>query len=230
MYATLGFDEVILKLATRPTERVGSDEVWDKAENALAEALTGKTLDFDINAGEGAFYGPKIEFSLKDCIGRVWQCGTIQVDFSMPARLGAQFINESGNKETPVMLHRAILGSFERFIGILLEHHAGFLPLWLSPIQAIVLNITDDQGDYAKKIVNKLTKFGLRAQSDLRNEKIGYKIREHTLHRVPYLIIVGAREMELETVSVRMRDGTDLGSSSVNDVVKKLLNLVEAKS
>jgi threonyl-tRNA synthetase len=212
VYADFGFSEVIVKLSTRPEQRVGSDEVWDKAEHALEQALNAKQLEWELQPGEGAFYGPKIEFSLKDCLGRVWQCGTIQVDFSMPGRLDAHYIAEDGSKQVPVMLHRAILGSMERFIGILIEHHAGAFPAWLAPWQAVVMSITDRQADYAQKVEKSLRNRGLRAKSDLRNEKIGFKIREHTLQKVPYLLVVGDREQENQTVAVRTRGGKDLGS------------------
>ncbi len=222
VYADFGFDEVIIKLSTRPANRVGSDEVWDKAEKALQQALDSKGLPWQLQPGEGAFYGPKIEFSLKDCIGRVWQCGTIQVDFSMPARLGAQFVAEDGSRQVPVMLHRAILGSLERFIGILIEHHAGRFPLWLAPVQAVVMNITDDQAGFAQQVADTLQKHGLRANPDLRNEKIGFKIREHTLQRVPYLLVVGDREVAQNSVAVRTRDGKDLGIFNVEEFAERL--------
>jgi threonyl-tRNA synthetase len=222
VYADFGFHEVLIKLSTRPEQRVGSDEVWDRAEQALAVALNGKGLDWQLQPGEGAFYGPKIEFSLRDSIGRVWQCGTIQVDFSMPGRLGAEFVAEDSSRKVPVMLHRAILGSMERFIGILLEEHAGKLPAWLSPLQAVVLNITDGQAEYAREVAKGLRKQGFRAETDLRNEKIGLKIREHTLQRVPYLLVVGGRELENRTVAVRTRSGADLGSMSVEAFAEKL--------
>ncbi|WP_290700708.1 threonine--tRNA ligase [Amphritea sp.] len=215
VYADFGFSEVIYKLSTRPEKRVGSDEVWDKAEKALGDALDAAKLDWDELPGEGAFYGPKVEFSLKDCLGRVWQCGTIQVDFSMPGRLGAQFVNESGDRETPVMLHRAILGSFERFIGILIENFAGALPTWLAPQQVAILNITDKQAEYCSEIEEKLTELGFFASADLRNEKIGFKIREHTIHKVPYLLVVGDKEVEAGSVAVRTRTGEDLGTMSI---------------
>jgi threonyl-tRNA synthetase len=214
-YADFGFKEIIVKLSTRPVNRVGEDVVWDKAEHALERALNTRGLDWDLQPGEGAFYGPKIEFSLKDCIGRIWQCGTIQVDFSMPGRLGAYYIAEDGSKQVPVMLHRAILGSLERFIAILIEEHSGSLPLWLAPVQAVVLNITDRQAEYVARTAAFLRKAGIRVETDLRNEKIGFKIREHTLQRVPYLLVVGDREMGDETVAVRARDGRDLGSMSL---------------
>jgi threonyl-tRNA synthetase len=230
VYADFGFHEVLIKLSTRPEKRVGSDEVWDKAEAALQEALDGKGLAWALQPGEGAFYGPKIEFSLKDCLGRVWQCGTIQVDFSMPERLGAVYVAESGAKQAPVMLHRAILGSMERFIGILIEHHAGFFPLWLAPIQLAVLNITDRQAAYAEKIAKELSAKGLRVKSDLRNEKIGFKIREHSMQRVPYLLIVGDKEVEAETVTLRTQNGNDLGSFSLAAVVEKLADEVARRA
>ena len=222
VYADFGFTEVIYRLSTRPEQRVGSDEVWDKAEQALARALDDKDLPWEELPGEGAFYGPKIEFSLKDCIGRVWQCGTIQVDFSMPGRLGAQYVAEDGSRQMPVMLHRAILGSFERFIGILIEHYAGKFPLWLAPTQAVVLNITDRQADYARQVENALREKGFRVSSDLRNEKIGFKIREHTLQRVPYLLIVGDKEQSSAKVAVRTRSGEDLGAMSLDEVTARM--------
>jgi threonyl-tRNA synthetase len=215
VYKDFGFEEVNVALSLRPEQRVGSDEMWDQAEEALDVALKAKGLDFRVQPEEGAFYGPKIEFSLKDCLGRVWQCGTIQVDFSMPERLDAQYVSESGDKETPVMLHRAILGSLERFIGILIEEHEGRFPVWLAPTQAMIMNITDKQGDFVKKVEEILGNQGLRADVDLRNEKIGFKIREHTLQRVPYLLVVGDREVENEQVAVRTRSGEDLGTMSV---------------
>jgi threonyl-tRNA synthetase len=211
VYADFGFREVIYKLSTRPPNRIGSDESWDKAEHALEQALNAKGLQWDLQPGEGAFYGPKIEFSLKDSLGRVWQCGTIQVDFSMPGRLGATFIAEDGSKQVPVMLHRAILGSLERFIGILIEEHAGALPAWLAPVQAVILTITDDQHEYARKLEKNLSRHGWRVESDLRNEKIGFKIREHTLQRIPYLLVVGKKEAQEGTLAVRTRKGEDLG-------------------
>ena len=224
VYADFGFNEVLVKLSTRPVQRVGSDEVWDKAEAALDQALNSKGLAFDLQPGEGAFYGPKIEFSLRDCLNRVWQCGTIQVDFSMPERLGAVYVSESGSKQTPVMLHRAILGSMERFIGILIEHYAGFFPLWLAPTQVVVLNITDRQAEYAQSIAKELGIKGLRVKTDLRNEKIGFKIREHSMHRVPYLLIVGDKEVEAQTVTLRTQNGNDLGSFTLSDVENKLVD------
>ncbi len=224
VYKDFGFEDVIIKLSTRPENRVGDDSVWDKAENALELALNNKSLDWELQPGEGAFYGPKIEFSLKDCIGRVWQCGTIQVDFSMPGRLDATYIAEDGTKQIPVMLHRAILGSLERFIGILIEHHAGTFPLWLSPIQVVVMNIADRQAEYSKQIVRELEKQGIRVKIDLRNEKIGFKIREHSMQRVPYLLIVGDKELADKTITVRTQKGEDLGSLSIDQLSGRLLN------
>lgn len=211
VYPDFGFTDIIYKLATRPDERVGSDEVWDKAEKALADALDSKGLPWTEAKGDGAFYGPKLEFHLKDSIGRTWQCGTVQVDFSMPGRLDASYIAEDNTRQVPVMIHRAILGTFERFMGILIEHYAGFFPAWLAPVQVAVLNITDRQNDYVKNIEQNLINNGFRALSDLRNEKIGFKIREHTLSRVPYLLVAGDREMENQTISVRTREGEDKG-------------------
>jgi len=222
VYKDFGFEEVIVKLSTRPEQRVGADKVWDKAEKALEEALNTKGLEWDLQPGEGAFYGPKIEFSLKDCIGRVWQCGTIQVDFSMPGRLDAQFVAEDGTKHVPVMLHRAILGSLERFIGILIEQHAGAFPSWLAPIQVMVMGITDKHGEYVQKVEKTLLNSGLRVKSDLRNEKIGFKIREHTLQKIPYLLVAGDREAENQTVAVRTRSGEELGVMSIDDFAAKL--------
>jgi threonyl-tRNA synthetase len=222
VYADFGFQKVLVKLSTRPANRVGSDEVWDKAEAALEQALNSKGLEWQLQPGEGAFYGPKIEFSLADCLDRVWQCGTIQVDFSMPERLGAVYVAEDGAKRAPVMLHRAILGSLERFIGILIEHYAGFFPLWLAPVQVVVLNITDSQAEYAKEVVAALQAQGLRAESDLRNEKIGFKIRAHSMQRVPYLVIVGEKEMESRTVSLRTQKGDDLGLFAFSDLIDRL--------
>ncbi len=222
VYKDFGFNEVIIKLSTRPDHRVGSDEVWDKAEKALEIALNQTGLDWELAPGEGAFYGPKIEYSCKDSLGRVWQCGTMQVDFSMPERLGAQYIGEDGNKHVPVMLHRAIFGSLERFIGILIEETGGSLPVWLAPTQAVIMNITKDQEEYAKKVKQFLQKHGFRVEEDLRNEKISFKIREHTLQRVPYLLVVGDREVTDETVSVRTREGVDLGVIPLSEFSDKL--------
>ena len=222
VYRDFGFDDVLVKFSTRPEERVGDDEVWDRAEKSLEEALNHKELDWELQPGEGAFYGPKIEFSLRDCLNRVWQLGTIQLDFSMPERLDATYISEDNSKQVPVMLHRAILGSIERFIGILIEHYAGLLPLWLSPVQVVLMNITDRQAEYVEKVAKCLQEQGFRTEIDLRNEKIGFKIREHTLERVPYLLVVGDREMEEGSVAVRTRKGDDLGSMSVEQFAAQL--------
>ncbi|HLF96285.1 MAG TPA: threonine--tRNA ligase [Methylococcaceae bacterium] len=222
VYADFGFTDILYKLSTRPEKRLGSDEVWDKAENALAAALTSQDIEYQLQPGEGAFYGPKIECVLRDAIGRVWQCGTVQVDFMMPGRLGAEYVAEDSSRRTPVMLHRAIVGSFERFIGILLEHYAGSLPLWLAPLQAVVLNITDRQAEYVREAALFLESRGLRVQTDLRNEKIGYKIREFTLQRVPYLLVAGDRETESGSLAVRSRDGKDLGVLSMAELADKL--------
>ena len=222
VYRDFGFEDIQVKLSTRPEQRVGSDAVWDRAEAALGDALEAKNIDYQLQPGEGAFYGPKIEFSLTDCIGRVWQCGTMQVDFSMPERLGAAYVDEHGEKQVPVMLHRAILGSVERFIGVLIEHYAGNLPVWLAPVQVQVLNITDAQAEYAAGVAKRLQKLGFRAECDLRNEKIGFKIREQTLAKVPYLLVVGDREKEKGTVAVRQRDGADLGSMRVEAFADRL--------
>jgi len=224
VYADFGFKDIIIKLSTRPENRVGSDEIWDKAEHALERALNDKQLTWDLQPGEGAFYGPKIEFSLKDCIGRIWQCGTIQVDFSMPERLGAHYVAEDSSRQVPVMLHRAILGSLERFIGILIEEHAGAMPAWLAPVQAAILTITDNQIPFARDLEKNLKKQGVRVESDLRNEKIGFKIREHTMQRVPYLLVIGKREAEDGTVAVRTRQGEDLGVMSPSDFLDRLAN------
>ncbi len=228
VYKDFGFDDVIYRLSTRPENRVGSEENWDKAEKSLADALDAQELEWEELPGEGAFYGPKIEFSLKDCIGRVWQLGTIQVDFSMPERLDAQYVAEDGSRQVPVMLHRAILGSFERFIGILIEHHEGRFPLWLSPEQAVVMNITDKQSDFSQNVVERLKKSGIRAVSDLRNEKIGFKIREHTLQRIPYLLVVGDREVEADSVAVRTREGEDLGTITVTQLIETISQQIAA--
>jgi threonyl-tRNA synthetase len=222
IYRDFGFDEVLMKLSTRPDQRVGSDEVWDKAERALALALDTKGLSWELVPGEGAFYGPKIEFSLKDCIGRVWQCGTVQVDFSMADRLNASYVAENGEKLAPVMIHRATLGSVERFIGILLEHYAGNLPLWLAPVQVVAMNITDNQANYVKQVVDILQKNKIRAKVDLRNEKIGFKIREHTISRIPYQLVIGEREYQQKLVSVRTQDGINKGNLTIDDFIKLL--------
>ncbi|MDB2410736.1 threonine--tRNA ligase [Pseudomonadales bacterium] len=222
VYKDFGFDEVLVKLSTRPEERVGDDDVWDKSEKALELALDNKGLAWDLLPGEGAFYGPKIEFSLRDCIGRVWQCGTIQVDFSMPGRLDAQYVAEDGSRQVPVMLHRAILGSFERFIGMLIEQYEGKFPVWLAPVQAVIMNITDNQAEFATNVQETLTKQGFRVETDLRNEKIGFKIRAHTLSKTPYLLVVGNKEVETGTVAVRTLAGEDLGSMSVDAFTEQL--------
>jgi threonyl-tRNA synthetase len=221
-YKTFGFEEIEVKLSTRPEQRVGDDATWDKSEAALAKALDDKGIKFQYLPGEGAFYGPKIEFTLHDCLGRAWQCGTIQLDFSMPGRLDATYVGEDNERHTPVMIHRAILGSLERFIGILTEEYAGIYPTWLSPQQVVVMNITDKQSDFVQEVVNKLKKSGIRAISDLRNEKIGFKIREHTLKRVPYLLVVGDQEVEANEVAVRTRKGDDLGKLKVEDFVNQV--------
>ena len=229
VYKDFGFDHIQMKLSTRPEKRVGADELWDLAEQALADALDNAGLDWELQAGEGAFYGPKIEFSLQDCIGRVWQCGTLQLDFNLPERLDAEFVGESGERERPVMLHRAILGSFERFIGILIEHYAGLFPAWLAPQQVVVMNITDKQADSVGDVVSKLNTKGYRAISDLRNEKIGFKIRERTLERIPFMLILGDKEVESGTVNVRTRTGDNLGSMSLDDFIAVLDKAIEKK-
>jgi threonyl-tRNA synthetase len=229
VYRDFGFDEVIYRLSTRPAERVGSDADWDRAESALAEALNAKSLPWEELPGEGAFYGPKIEFSLKDCIGRVWQLGTIQVDFSMPGRLDAQYVAEDGSRQVPVMLHRAVLGSFERFIGILIEHYEGEFPTWLSPQQAVIAPITDKQAAYAQECADALTKQGFRIATDLRNEKIGFKIREHEIGKLPYILVVGDKERDQGTISVRARHGQDLGSQTLDDLASRLRAEVERR-
>ena len=222
VYRDFGFDDIIIRLSTRPESRVGSDETWDKAEDSLINALSSKNLDYDLLPGEGAFYGPKIEFSLRDCLGRIWQCGTIQVDFSMPERLDAQYVSEDGSRKVPVMLHRAILGSFERFIGVLIEHYEGNFPVWLAPCQAIVMNITDNQAKYVIDLVDSLKNKGFRIENDLRNEKIGFKIREHTIQKIPYLLVIGDKEVEFQTVTVRSSSGEDLGTMQVSDFIMLL--------
>ncbi len=234
-YSTFGFQNIAVKLSTRPEKRIGSDEMWDRAEEALSEALKHNNIEFELQPGEGAFYGPKIEFTLHDCLDRAWQCGTIQLDFALPGRLGATYVGEDNERHVPVMIHRAILGSIERFIGILTEETAGYFPLWLAPLQAVVMNITDNQADYVKQVVNTLNESGIRAKADLRNEKIGFKIREHTLKRVPYMLVCGDKEMEAGEIAVRTRKGVDLGKFKVTDLVEKLrkeistrgLNVVE---
>ena len=230
VYKDFGFEDIGVKMATRPEMRVGNDKVWDESELALEEVLNSKDLKWERLEGEGAFYGPKVDFHLRDSLNRVWQCGTIQVDFSMPERLGAKYVNEEGNRETPIMLHRATLGSFERFIGILIEHYAGALPVWLSPVQAVVLNITDKQAVYSKEVRDSLKKNGFRVKSDLRNEKITYKIRDHSLNKVPYLLIVGDKELEKNSVSVRARGAKDLGSMSVKEFASMVSKDIKEKN
>ena len=222
VYADFGFNDVLVKLSTRPDKRVGSDESWDKAEAALAAALDQNKLAYDLQPGEGAFYGPKIEFTLKDTLGRLWQCGTIQLDFNLPVRLGAEFVDEDNSRKPPVMLHRAILGSMERFIGILIEHHAGNFPLWLAPVQVMVMNISEHQTEYAQKVTLALRQAGIRAVSDLSNNKITYKIREHSLQKLPYQVVVGDKEMEAGVVAVRARGNQDLGQLSLDDMIARL--------
>ncbi|MDC0603443.1 His/Gly/Thr/Pro-type tRNA ligase C-terminal domain-containing protein, partial [Aliiglaciecola sp.] len=222
-------EKIVVKLSTRPEKRVGSDEDWDKAEQKLADALKSKEIDFQYLPGEGAFYGPKIEFTLHDCLDRAWQCGTVQLDFSMPGRLGATYVAEDGERKVPVMIHRATLGSLERFIGILTEEYAGLFPTWLAPVQVVVMNITDKQGEYTANVAKKLQENGFRAKSDLRNEKIGFKIREHTLRRVPFLLVVGDKEMEAGEVAVRSRKGDDLGKLSIDAFIEMMGQQVTSK-
>jgi threonyl-tRNA synthetase len=221
-YADFGFTEILYKLSTRPAKRVGADADWDKAEAALAKSLNAAGVPWEELKGEGAFYGPKIEFSLKDSIGRVWQCGTVQVDFSMPGRLGAEYVADDNSRKVPVMLHRAIVGSMERFIGILIEHYAGAMPLWLAPVQVAVLNISEGQADYAAGVAASLNRSGWRCEADLRNEKITYKIREHSLQKLPYQLIVGEKEKAAEKVAVRTRSGEDLGQMSLPEFIARL--------
>ena len=230
VYSAFGFDNVLVMLSTRPEKRVGTDDIWEKAELALEDALKETGIEYTLQEGEGAFYGPKIEYSLKDSLGRIWQCGTIQLDFNLPERLGAEYISEDNSRKNPVMLHRAIVGSMERFIGILIEHYAGFMPLWLSPVQAIVLNIADAHSDYAKQVTESLRQNNIRCNSDLRNEKITYKIREHSIQRVPYILVVGDREKETSQVSVRNQKGEDLGSMSLDALLKNLNKEISDKS
>jgi len=227
VYKRFGFEDVIIFLSDRPDNRVGTDEQWDKAESALHQALQSKNIEYGENKGEGAFYGPKIEFSLKDCLGRVWQCGTIQVDFSMPGRLGAQYVAEDSSRQTPVMLHRAILGSMERFIGILIEHHEGKFPFWLAPVQAVICNITDSQSEYVTECCNRMKKAGFRVDADLRNEKVGYKVRAHTLTRVPFILVAGDREREEGTISVRDLSGQNIGTFSVDGWIAEMQKKLE---
>ncbi len=227
VYAHFGFTDVIYKVATRPEKRVGSDMAWDKAENALIESLKRSGCHYEISPGEGAFYGPKIEYTLKDAIGRMWQCGTMQVDFSMPVRLGAEYVAEDNTRQVPVMLHRAILGSLERFIGMLVENYAGALPLWLAPVQVVVLNISDAQANYAEQVAENLKKHGWRAHADLRNEKITYKIRDHSMQKLPYIVVVGDKERDANMVAVRARGNTDLGVMTLDDLLQRLQNETE---
>jgi threonyl-tRNA synthetase len=229
VYRDFGFTDVIYRIATRPAKRIGADELWDKAENALREALRRSNVDFSVSPGEGAFYGPKVEYSLKDGLGRVWQCGTIQVDFSMPGRLGAEYVAEDNSRRTPVMLHRAIVGSMERFIGILIEHYAGAFPLWLAPEQVVVMNITERQAAYADSVRKELQVAGFRTFADLRNEKISYKIREHSLQKLPYQVVIGDKEMQAGTVAVRTRGGEDLGAMSLDAFTARLRSEASAQ-
>ncbi|MFR9718373.1 threonine--tRNA ligase [Aeromonas diversa] len=229
VYGTFGFENIVVKLSTRPEQRIGTDEMWDRAEAALAEALTQNGLKYDLQPGEGAFYGPKIEFTLHDCLDRAWQCGTVQLDFALPGRLGATYVGEDNERHVPVMIHRAILGSIERFIGILTEEYAGFFPTWLAPTQAVVMNITDNQADYAVQVAKALNDAGLRAKADLRNEKIGFKIREHTLKRVPYMLVCGDKEVESGKIAVRTRKGADLGTYPVEELIALLTQEVQTR-
>ena len=229
VYKDFGFNDIIYKIATRPAQRIGSDESWDRAEDALMQSLKASGCDYIISPGDGAFYGPKIEYTLKDAIGRQWQCGTIQVDFSMPERLGAEYVGEDGARHRPVMLHRAIVGSLERFIGILIEQHAGALPVWLAPEQVMVLNITDAQAEYALDVVKKLKNQGFRVSKDLRNEKITYKIREHTMQKLPYILVMGDKEMAAGTVAVRARGNIDLGVMTLEAFSQKLASDIASK-
>ena len=226
IYSTFGFTNIAVKLSTRPENRIGSDEMWDRAETGLAAALAHNGLEYEIQEGEGAFYGPKIEFALRDSIGREWQCGTVQLDFALPGRLDATYVAEDNSRKTPVMIHRAILGSIERFIGIITEEYAGFFPAWLAPTQAVVMNITDSQADYVQKVAKQLSDVGLRVKTDLRNEKVGFKIREHTLRRVPYMLVCGDKEIAEGKVAVRTRKGADLGTFTVEEFAEILKNQV----
>ena len=229
VYGTFGFENIVVKLSTRPEQRIGSDEMWDRAEKALAEALELNGLKYDLQPGEGAFYGPKIEFTLHDCLDRAWQCGTVQLDFALPGRLGATYVGENNERHIPVMIHRAILGSIERFIGILTEEYAGLFPTWLAPTQAVVMNITDNQADYAVKVAKALNDAGIRAKADLRNEKIGFKIREHTLKRVPFMLVCGDKEVEAGKIAVRTRKGADLGTYPVEEFIALLTQEVQTR-
>ena len=229
IYSTFGFTNIAVKLSTRPENRIGSDEMWDRAEAGLAAALAHNGLEYEIQEGEGAFYGPKIEFALRDCLGREWQCGTVQLDFALPGRLDATYVAEDNSRKTPVMIHRAILGSIERFIGIITEEYAGFFPAWLAPTQAVVMNITDSQADYVQKVARQLSDVGLRVKTDLRNEKVGFKIREHTLRRVPYMLVCGDKEIAEGKIAVRTRKGADLGSFTVEEFAEILKNQVRGR-
>ena len=229
IYSTFGFQNIQVKLSTRPEKRIGADDMWDRAEAGLAAALAHNGLEYEIQEGEGAFYGPKIEFALRDCLDREWQCGTIQLDFALPGRLNASYVAEDNDRRTPVMIHRAILGSIERFIGIITEEYAGFFPAWLAPVQAIVMNITDSQADYVQKVVKQLSDAGLRVKADLRNEKVGFKIREHTLRRVPYMLVCGDKEIAEGKVAVRTRKGADLGTFTVEEFAEILKNQVRSR-
>lgn len=229
IYKTFGFEDIVVKLSTRPEQRLGDDATWDRAEQALADALTNHGIKFEYLPGEGAFYGPKIEFTLHDCLGRAWQCGTVQLDFALPGRLGATYVGEDNERHTPVMIHRAILGSLERFMGILIEEYAGYFPTWLAPTQVVVMNITDNQREYAIETVKELNKLGFRAIADLRNEKIGFKIREHTLKRVPYLLVVGDKEVENQAVAVRTRRGEDQGVKGLQQFIAELTDEVNSR-
>ncbi|HHF3505557.1 TPA: threonine--tRNA ligase [Haemophilus influenzae] len=229
IYSTFGFTNIAVKLSTRPENRIGSDEIWDRAEAGLAAALAHNGLEYEIQEGEGAFYGPKIEFALRDCLGREWQCGTVQLDFALPGRLDATYVAEDNSRKTPVMIHRAILGSIERFIGIITEEYAGFFPAWLAPTQAVVMNITDSQADYVQKVAKQLSDVGLRVKTDLRNEKVGFKIREHTLRRVPYMLVCGDKEIAEGKIAVRTRKGADLGSFTVEEFAEILKNQVRSR-
>ena len=229
IYSTFGFTNIAVKLSTRPENRIGSDEMWDRAEAGLAAALAHNGLEYEIQEGEGAFYGPKIEFALRDSIGREWQCGTVQLDFALPGRLDATYVAEDNSRKTPVMIHRAILGSIERFIGIITEEYAGFFPAWLAPTQAVVMNITDSQADYVQKVAKQLSDVGLRVKTDLRNEKVGFKIREHTLRRVPYMLVCGDKEIAEGKISVRTRKGADLGTFTVEEFAEILKNQVRSR-
>ena len=229
IYSTFGFTNIAVKLSTRPENRIGSDEMWDRAEAGLAAALAHNGLEYEIQEGEGAFYGPKIEFALRDCLGREWQCGTVQLDFALPGRLDASYVAEDNGRRTPVMIHRAILGSIERFIGIITEEYAGFFPAWLAPTQAVVMNITDSQADYVQQVVKTLSDAGLRVKADLRNEKVGFKIREHTLRRVPYMLVCGDKEIAEGKIAVRTRKGADLGALKVEEFAEILKNQVRGR-